>query len=286
MGVVLRVSVLVENSGSEERKDLSPEFGLSLHIENNGQNILFDTGTSGVFVDNAEKMGIDIGEVTIAILSHHHFDHGGGLARFLEVNDHARIYLRACPDRGHTFKAFGFLKRFIGIDVDLFERHADRFIMIDEPAEIIPGIFLLTDLTGRYPLPKGNDHLWVKRDGQLIHDPFEHELEMVIREKDGLAVFTGCSHSGILNMVDAAISRFPDNPIKAVFGGFHLIGNPLLKSMAGTRSEVEALGREMLNRSVTTVFSGHCTGEKAFAVLKGIMGETLQPISTGSKVEL
>ncbi|MCK5378071.1 MAG: MBL fold metallo-hydrolase [Acidobacteria bacterium] len=282
----MRVSVLVENSGSEDRKDLSPEFGLSLHIENNGQNILFDTGTSGVFADNAEKMGIDISAVKVAVLSHHHFDHGGGLARFLEVNNGAKIYLRACPDQGHTFKAFGFLKRFIGIDVDLLERHADRFVMIDKPVEITPDVVLLTDLSGQNPRPKGNDHLWVRRDGQLIHDPFEHELEMVVKEPDGLVVFTGCSHSGILNMIDAAITRFPDQPVKAVFGGFHLIGNPLLKSMAGTRSEVEAIGREMLTRSIATVFSGHCTGDKAFAVLKGVMGETLQPFSTGSSVQV
>ncbi|MEN8165537.1 MAG: MBL fold metallo-hydrolase [Acidobacteriota bacterium] len=282
----MRISVLVENSGSDDRKDLSPEFGLSLHIENNGQNILFDTGTSGVFADNAEKMGIDIGAVTVAVLSHHHFDHGGGLARFLEVNNHAKVYLRACPDQGHTFKAFGFLRRFIGIDVDLFERHADRFVMINNPVEITPDVVLLTDLTGRHPRPKGNGHLWVKRDGQLIPDPFDHELEMVIRKPDGLTVFTGCSHSGILNMVDAAIARFPDLPVKAVFGGFHLIGNPLLKSMAGTRPEVETIGREMLDRSITTVFSGHCTGEKAFAVLKSVMGETLQSFSTGGRFEV
>ncbi len=282
----MKVSVLVENRGSEDRKDLSPEFGLSLHIENNGQNILFDTGTSGVFADNAEKMGIDISAVDVAVLSHHHFDHGGGLARFLELNDHAKVYLRTCPDRDHTFKAFGILKRFIGIDIDLFERHADRFVMIDAPEEVTPDVALLTDLKGEHPRPKGNDHLWVKRDGRLIHDPFDHELEMVIREKDGLTVFTGCSHSGILNMVDAAIARFPEEPVKAVFGGFHLIGNPLFKSMAGTRSEVEAIGREMLNRPITTVFSGHCTGEKAFAVLKDVMGETLQGFQTGTTAEV
>lgn len=282
----MRVSVLVENSGSEERKDLSPEFGLSLHVDAGDRRILFDAGASGVFVDNAQKMGVDVGAVDVAVLSHHHFDHGGGLARFFEVNDRAKVFLRACRDQGHTFKALGFPKRFIGIDVGLLERHSDRFVMIDEPVEVFPNVFLLTDLSGRHPRPKGNDHLWVKRDGRLIHDPFEHELEMVIRQPDGLAVFTGCSHSGVLNMVDAAIARFPGEPVKAVFGGFHLIGNPLLKSMAGTRSQVEAIGREMLARSITTVYSGHCTGEKAFAVLKGVMGETLQPFQTGCTAEV
>ncbi|RLE25301.1 MAG: MBL fold metallo-hydrolase [Acidobacteria bacterium] len=282
----MRVSVLVENSGLEDRDDLSPEFGLSLHIENSGHTILFDCGTSGVFADNAEKMGIDLEAVDVAVLSHHHFDHGGGLARFLEINNDAKIYLRACPDHGHTFKAFGFLKRFIGIDVDLLERQADRFVLIEEPLEINPGVVLLTNLSGTHPRPKGNDYLWVERDGRLIHDPFDHELEMVIKEEDGMTVFTGCSHSGVLNMVDAAIARFPEEPVKAVFGGFHLIGNPLLKSMAGTRSEVEAIGREMLDRNITTVFSGHCTGEKAFSVLKSVMGETLQSFSTGSTAEV
>lgn len=282
----MRVSVLVENNRLEGHKDLSPEFGLSLHIENNGHNILFDTGTSGVFADNAEKMGIDIRAVDVAVLSHHHFDHGGGLARFLEVNDHAMVYLRACQDHDHTFKAFGFLKRFIGIDTDLSDHHKDRFVMIDQSTEIVPGIFLLTNLAGSHPQPQGNDYLWVKRDNQLIHDPFDHELEMVVLSEDGLIIFTGCSHSGVLNMVDAAIARFPGEPAQAVFGGFHLIGNPLLKSMAGTRAEVEAIGREMLKRSIGTVFSGHCTGEKAFAVLKSVMGERLQRFRTGSIVNL
>lgn len=282
----MQVSVLVENNRLVGRQDLSPEFGLSLHIDTGDQRILFDTGTSGVFVENAETMGIDIGAVDFAVLSHHHFDHGGGLARFLEVNDHATVYLRACRDHDHTFKAFGFLKRFIGIDTDLLEHHEDRFVMIDQSTEIVPGVFLLTNLHGSHPRPQGNDHLWVKRGNRLIHDPFDHELEMVIPAEGGLIVFTGCSHSGVLNMVDAASAHFPGEPIKAVFGGFHLIGNPLLKSMAGTRSEVETIGREMLNRSISTVFSGHCTGEKAFAVLKSVMGETLQSFQTGSTAEV
>jgi 7,8-dihydropterin-6-yl-methyl-4-(beta-D-ribofuranosyl)aminobenzene 5'-phosphate synthase len=270
----------------EGRHDVTPEFGLSLHFDTGKQRILFDTGTSGVFVENAKAMGIDIGKVDIAILSHHHFDHGGGLARFLEVNDHAPIYLRACADRGHTLKAFAIIKRFIGIDTSLLESHGDRFRLIKDETEICSDFFLLTDLSGRHPLPKGNDRLWVRRDGRLIHDPFDHELEMVIRQEDGLVIVTGCSHSGILNMIDAAITRFPDLPIKAVIGGFHLIDNPLLKTMAGTRSDVEAIGREMLGRSIVTVFSGHCTGDKAFAILKEVMGETLQAFPTGSMAEV
>ena len=282
----MKVSVLVENSGIEGRHDISPEYGLSVHFDTGNQRILFDTGTSGVFAENAQAMGIDIEAVDIAILSHHHFDHGGGLARFLKVNDHAPIYLRACADQGHTIKVFAIIKRFIGIDTSLLERHQNRFKMIRDETEVCPDFFLLTDLSGQHPRPKGNDRLWVRRDGSLIHDPFDHELEMVIRQEDGLVIVTGCSHSGILNMIDAATTRFPNLPIKAVIGGFHLIDNPLLKTMAGTRSEVEAIGQEMLDRSIGTVFSGHCTGDKAFAILKEVMGENLQAFPTGSMTEV
>jgi 7,8-dihydropterin-6-yl-methyl-4-(beta-D-ribofuranosyl)aminobenzene 5'-phosphate synthase len=74
-----------------------------------------------------------------------------------------------------------------------------------------------------YPQPRGNRHLFVKEGGTWSLDSFEHELILVIRERDGVVVFTGCSHSGILNMVDAVTRQFQGLPIKAVFGGFHLI---------------------------------------------------------------
>jgi 7,8-dihydropterin-6-yl-methyl-4-(beta-D-ribofuranosyl)aminobenzene 5'-phosphate synthase len=109
---------------------------------------------------------------------------------------------------------------------------------------------------------------------------------MVVREGDGMAVFSGCSHHGILNMMDAAAAAFPDTPVHAVFGGFHLIGLPFYDSMGPSRAEVEAIGRQMLERVSGPVYSGHCTGAKGFAVLESVMGERLRPFSTGAVAEL
>jgi 7,8-dihydropterin-6-yl-methyl-4-(beta-D-ribofuranosyl)aminobenzene 5'-phosphate synthase len=126
----------------------------------------------------------------------------------------------------------------------------------------------------------------VERSGALVPDPFEHELVLVVREDDGLAVFTGCSHHGILNMIEAARSRFPDLPVKAVFGGFHLIGVPFFDSMAAPREEVEAIGRKILDLTGGPVFTGHCTGRKAYGVLAEVMGSSLRPFHTGTSVEV
>jgi len=282
----MRVTTLIENSTLEGREDLVAEFGLSLHVQRGDLRILFDTGASGAFADNAERLGIDLEKVDLAVLSHHHFDHGGGLQRFLAINNRARVHLRASGWAPRYFRALVVVKRPIGLDASLFDRFAHRFELVTESMEVAPGVFLLTDIGSNYPRPEGNRHLFVDRGGSLELDPFEHELVLVVREEDGIVVFTGCSHHGILNMIEAARSRFPEVPVKAVFGGFHLIGVPFLDSMAAPREEVEGIGRTMLELTAGPIFTGHCTGRKAYGVLAGVMGSALRPFATGSSVEV
>jgi 7,8-dihydropterin-6-yl-methyl-4-(beta-D-ribofuranosyl)aminobenzene 5'-phosphate synthase len=282
----MRITTLVENDVLDGCDGLTPEFGLSLHIEIDETKILFDTGASDVFSVNAAALGIDLAAVGAAVLSHQHFDHGGGLARFLAANDHASIYLRESDVSARYFKALAVLKRPIGIDRELLEQSSDRFTFVSGSTEIAPGVFLLTDIGSGHARPAGNNRLFVKRDGRLVPDPFDHELLMVIRDGDGLVVFTGCSHHGILNMIDAALDRFPGEPVKAVMGGFHLIGLPIFNSMAASRDEVEEIGRKILSRLPGKVYTGHCTGERAFGVLSGVMGDTLEPFHTGSVIDL
>ena len=282
----MRVTTLIENSTLAGREDLVAEFGLSLHIQCGDLHVLFDTGASGAFADNAERLGIDLEKVNVAVLSHHHFDHGGGLQRFLAINNRARVHLRASGWAPRYFRALVVVKRPIGLDASLFDRFAHRFELVTESMEVAPGVFLLTDIGSNYPRPEGNRHLFVDRGGSLELDPFEHELVLVVREEDGIVVFTGCSHHGILNMIEAARSRFPEVPVKAVFGGFHLIGVPFLDSMAAPREEVEGIGRTMLELTAGPIFTGHCTGRKAYGVLAGVMGSALRPFATGSSVEV
>jgi 7,8-dihydropterin-6-yl-methyl-4-(beta-D-ribofuranosyl)aminobenzene 5'-phosphate synthase len=280
------VTTLIENDRVEGRDDLTAEFGLSLHIQRGDLQILFDTGASGAFADNAERLGIDLAAVDLAVLSHHHIDHGGGLQRFLAINQLARVHLRASGWAPRFFRALVVIKRPIGLDPALFDRFAHRFELITASTEIAPGVVLLTDIGSHHPQPEGNRHLFVERGGALEPDPFEHELVLVVREDDGLAIFTGCSHHGILNMIEAARSRFPGTPVKAVFGGFHLIGVPFFDSMAAPREEVEAIGRKILDLTAGPVFTGHCTGRKAYGVLAEVMGDALRPFHTGTSVEV
>ena len=69
------------------------EHGLSIYIETQGRRILFDTGASGLFVQNAEKLGVDLGRVDDVVISHGHYDHTGGVPAFCDCNKTAPIYI-------------------------------------------------------------------------------------------------------------------------------------------------------------------------------------------------
>jgi 7,8-dihydropterin-6-yl-methyl-4-(beta-D-ribofuranosyl)aminobenzene 5'-phosphate synthase len=274
----MKITTLLENTCLADREDLTAQHGLSLHIEWQGRQILFDSGPSGAFWDNAELLGIDLSQVEFAVLSHHHYDHGDGFGRFLEGNPHAKVYLRKF-DRGEPeARIFWIIRRYVGLDKGLLRRYPERFEFIMEEREPIPGVFLLTKFNKPYPIPSGNQRLWVKEGRRHRPDDFEHELLLVIRQENGLVVFSGCSHQGILNLVDAAVKRFPDEPIRALFGGFH--------TMADGEPEVRKIGERLLEYPIQAVYAGHCTGKRAFDVLKDVMGERLEYLATGRVVQL
>jgi len=282
----MRITTLIENRPSDTDARLAAEWGLSLHISCSGRNILFDMGASGAFAGNAGHLGIDIASVDAAILSHHHYDHGGGLRRFLELNTSAAVYLGQAPKGTCCGKVLGCLKKPVGLDLQLLQQHADRLTTAHDPAEILPGVFLLPHILQSRPRPRGNKRLFVESGHAFMPDDFVHEIIMAIMENGRLVIFTGCAHSGILNMVDTVAAAFKGVPIKAVVGGFHLMALPRLNIMAESRHDVETLARSLLAYPVESVYTGHCTGGRAFGILKSVMGDRIMDMRTGSCFEM
>jgi len=125
----MRVTGLIENRESPDHPELQAEFGLSLHVSLDGTRILFDTGSTGAFTRNARELGIDLAEVDLAVLSHHHFDHGGGIEAFFERNSRAAVHLKRPPVGTPYARIFGMVTRPVGIDPTLLDRFADRFVL-------------------------------------------------------------------------------------------------------------------------------------------------------------
>jgi len=296
----MKIITLVENNSADSR--LKEEFGLSILIQCDSGTILFDMGASAQFAKNAVILGVDLTKVDCGVVSHAHYDHGGGLQTFLQLNTAAMVYVGKNFD-GQYFSSARipyFLEpllypmvarktafsKYIGIDRAVFTHHSDRLITIEDTQEILQNVFLLTNINVFHPRADGNKYLLEKDAEGLRCDSFSHELIMVIREADGLVLFTGCGHNGILNMLATVQKNFKNVPIKAVIGGFHLAQRPGRPGIAGKREDIAFIAHELLRYGVEKVVTGHCTGRDAGMILHEEMGEKLTIFSTGYSCNL
>lgn len=259
----MKIHCLIENTRSGP--ELVAEHGLSLLIETGSHRILFDAGASPAFAENAARMGLDLGRVDAAVLSHGHYDHGGGMLRFLELNPHSPVWASPHAAEPH-FNAEG---KDIGLPAEL-ARHKRFRPVSSAVSELAPGITLHTAGTVPQAYPTPPNGMSTLRGNSHIPDDFRHELYLLIEENGRRVLFSGCSHRGILNITD----HFrPD----ILVGGFHLMRTPL--------QELPAVAYA-LAQFHTHYYTGHCTGAPAFNFLKSTLREHLDSFSSGSSIEI
>lgn len=278
------IKTLVENTLADTTAPMKPEHGISLLIEHIGKKILFDTGASGLFLQNAKQMNTDLSQVDYLIISHAHFDHAGGLKDFLEINTTAPVIISSLAHQAYYAKIF-FFHKYIGINRSLLQEYPGRFDFISGAKEVTPGVTMIINTINEEHKPSGNNMLLVKEHGSYIKDPFDHELILVIDDRDGSVVFTGCSHNGILNMLASVFRYFPGKKIKAVVGGFHLM-NPLTKKISEHEKTIASIGVKLKSLPLGKIYTGHCTGSEAFHILKGELGDRLDEFKTGSVLSI
>jgi 7,8-dihydropterin-6-yl-methyl-4-(beta-D-ribofuranosyl)aminobenzene 5'-phosphate synthase len=272
----MRITTLLENHPSTGQPNLDGEHGLSFYIELPSGVFMSDVGMTDLFAENAEKLGIDLSLVDGLAISHHHFDHGGGLGRFFQENETGTVYLRKTPEIDYLVEDEE-LPRYIGLDKDVLTEHADRIQYVNSNQEIAPGIHLLTEIPSVYPKPSGDTRLFMRRGDDLQHDTFEHEIVTVLEGDYGLVLLTGCAHNGVLNMIEATQQALPDKPILAVIGGFHLVHE--------TQPVVFEVGKLLDEMDIPAVYTGHCTGELQTDILAEVLGDKLHRLHTGLVME-
>lgn len=258
----MRITALVENTCHNGNLDV--EHGLSLFIETNHHIILFDMGQSELFDQNAQRLGIDLSNVDIAILSHGHYDHGGGLKRFLEINKTASVFLSSFAFESH----YNGTEKYIGLDCSL--RSNNRLIFTDDIFEISPGLTLFSCNSNNKEFNLGSFGLTKLNNDEFIDDDFLHEQYLLIEEQGKKVLISGCSHKGILNIANWFK---PD----VLIGGFHFSKLPLDDTLTEYAN--------YLNKFSTRFYTCHCTGVEQYQYMKKSMSR-LNYISTGDTIEL
>ena len=268
-----RITILADAFGKPDSR-LARDWGYSALVEHEGRRILFDTGNNAeIFEQNVEALKIDLARLDAVVISHRHGDHTAGLHYLHRVNPYVRIFVPADEHFGGPTPAAFFQRkdeslppemRYFGGKTPQVVPHGSAwrgfsFVMVDKPTEITAGMRVIPTVS--------------KNTGTMELQ----ELSLSVQTQAGQIVLVGCSHPGILNIVEAAAAFDPR--IRLVAGGLHLVTTD--------ESEVQRIGTELRDRwRVKEIAPGHCTGEHAFAVLKRMfedqytfagVGTVLQP---------
>ena len=278
----MKVTILMDNTALFDRM-FSAEHGFSAFIEAEGKRILFDTGYSGAFLQNATKMGIDLFDLDYIVLSHGHFDHTGGLWHLLH-----RFMEAAIEDMPHRLPRLiahprCFLPRpkppLADIGSVLPADEVQRFMPLElstRPVSLTPNLFFLGEIEQTFPFEDtdpGPRRIEMP-DGSMQKDRILDDTSLAFRGPDGLVVITGCAHAGICNTVEYAKKVCKETRVHDIVGGLHL-RTPGLQ-LDGTIAYLRNLHPDALHAC-------HCTSLMAKVALAHVA--PLQETGVGLRLE-
>jgi len=262
----LVVTILADNQ--VDRGDgLLAEHGFCLLVAGDSQ-VLFDTGQTDVCLRNAPRLGVDLSDVRAVVLSHGHYDHGGGLAALTSHLGQLDVYLHPTAFAAKYARCPGSAEdRHVGLryDADTLTRmgatvHAEAGVR-----ELGPALLITGEIPRATPFEEAARDFWVKGNDGFRPDPLQDDQALVLRTADGLVVLLGCAHAGVVNTVRYASKLTGDKRIRAVIGGLHLAS----ASLERTEQTVATL-RQM---NVGQVVACHCTGFQARVRLHAAFGD-------------
>ncbi len=264
-----RIMVIVDNTSDNELKG---EWGLSILIEYGDKNILLDAGGSGLFAENMKKLGLNIEDVDYAVLSHAHYDHSKGMPKFFELNDNAKFYLRDGTAENCYHKKF-IIKKYIGLPKHVLRDYSDRIEFVEGDHELCEGVYLIPHKTAGLDKIGKRETMFVRTDSGFEPDDFSHEQSLVLETDRGLIIFNSCSHGGAVNIINEIKSTFPGKRIYGLIGGFHLFNK--------SEHEIREVARGIADTGIEYVCTGHCTGGRAYRILKNELGDKLEKFKVG-----
>ncbi|SET30826.1 MBL fold metallo-hydrolase [[Clostridium] polysaccharolyticum] len=279
----ITITTLIENTPSTTIPLLNYEHGLSLYIQTAHATILFDTGQSGDFIQNADKLNKDLKAVDYLILSHGHYDHGGGVCKLLEqkvLNPKCKLLTGAeffTPK--YKITEDGECK-FIGNAFDEEEIQAAGIHLVkitQDTVALTPNVLIFHHFRQFNHFEELNPKFILKKAANHVIDSFQDEMAIGIKTAKGLVLIVGCSHIGIVNILED-VSKRVDMPIYMVIGGTHLV--------AADEERVQKTIEAFRQFGVEKIAVSHCTGEYAAGKLKESFPKGFVKNNTGNIIFL
>lgn len=257
----VKITTLIENN-TDDNSFLYNEHGVSFFIEADDINIIFDTGQSGKFIDNANKLNIDLKQANYLVLSHGHYDHSGGVTNLVKeignsfqiiINDKFSNNKYAYDENRYRYIGNCFDKKYLE-DNNISVKYINEGMY-----SISSNIIVASNFIRKTNFEKLSDRFFIELNGKFEKDTFLDEIALAIKLKEGLLVILGCSHVGVVNILETLIQR-TNMPIYGIVGGTHLIEADQLR--------LEETIKYFKEKDIKLIGVSHCTGENNVARLK------------------
>lgn len=272
---MIKITTLIENKLGKI-PTLQTEHGLSLFIEADGKKILFDTGQSGLFINNAKSLEVDLNALDYVVLSHGHYDHSGGFEKLVQ-NFPATYQLiirsgffnkkyKLLEDGSYSFNGNSFEEMF------LKQNNIKTQSIHQDITYLTENIMVFTNFIQGEKYANINQTMFIKKDNQYALDFFTDEIVMGLNTPNGLVLLVGCAHVGIVNILKT-INQRTRLHIYALIGGTHLVGED--------RKKIDRFIQYLDDKNINMVGVSHCTGETAEALIQEGLSNNFHRNHTG-----
>jgi 7,8-dihydropterin-6-yl-methyl-4-(beta-D-ribofuranosyl)aminobenzene 5'-phosphate synthase len=254
------------------------------------RTLLFDSGPDGeILATNVQRLGIDLGAVEAVVLSHGHWDHGGGMLRALDLVKVAggptglpffghpdMFHQRASKRHDGTFRLLEDVP-----STHALTMHGADPVITTEPALALDGqVFVSGEIPRVTSFETGLPGQHRRTSDQADWEPDEliaDERFLAVHVRgQGLVVLSACSHAGLINVLTHVSEVFPDVPVHTIMGGLHLAGS--------NERRIPETIEHLVGFSPSTIAAGHCTGWRAIAALLEAFGDRrVVPLSVGKR---
>jgi len=236
------VEIRVVYDNTSARAGVREDWGFAAVVSVGERRILFDSGTKpGLFLENLKKLGVEAKSIEKVVISHQHQDHRNGIYALHPLNPRMAVH---------------FLKTFEPAAWEAAERIGMKPVAIgDGPVQLLPGV-------------------WTT--GRVAGEPDEQAL--VVETPKGIVVMVGCSHPGVVKMVEAAERQRGKDSVRLLLGGFHMFR----QSEAQIGAQIQELRRQRVQR----IRPAHCTGELAHSLFEKEWGTSYGKAGAGNVIRV
>jgi len=281
----LKIIVLMDDR-SPATGDLVAQHGASYFLEvgrgDEITNILVDVGQSSeMLFHNMERLCLSPEMVDVMVLTHCHYDHTGDLAEVVRAVGKKDLPVVSHPAVFRPHFAWRPCLRHIGVPHGNgpaeVEEAGGKLLLSSDPVPLMEGVSTLGEVPRRTDFEDPGVKAVTSVNGKLAEDLLVDDTAVAVHiEGRGVVVVTGCSHSGIINILRYSMELFPGMPLDGVIGGFHLI--------KADDDRIEKTMSAMAEMNPRWIAAGHCTGFNAQVALRNRFGQVFEPLFAGMEV--